>query len=137
MNVEELKKLLLSVGFPASNIDLFVAQILHETGGKIDSKLEMEGNNLTGIKYIGKSYQRNAQAGVLSPEGNRYAKFATLKDWAKDYKRILSLGAEKPLHATNVVDFVARLKNNAYFTDNGKNYLSGVSRHYSSLNNQA
>lgn len=123
--IDDLKQLLISVGFPASTINLFVAQVLHETGGpKFNSAVALQNNNLSGIKWINASFQKATQ-GIKSPEGNYYAKFDTVQDWAKDYKRILSFGS-KPINAKDSTDFATRLRQNTYFTDTVGNYLNGL-----------
>lgn len=132
MSAETIKNILLKAGFPKDTVNLFVAQVLHETGGKIGSVLEAKDFNLSGIKFINKPYQK-ATKGRLSPEKNHYAKFASFVDWARDYKRILSLGKEKPINATTPEELVRRLHRNAYFTDNPKSYLAGVIHFYNSL----
>lgn len=134
MDVNQLKALLIKAGFPVDTIKLFVAQAAHETGGfDFSSNVARTNNNLTGIKYIGKpKVQKNAIQGLKSTEGNFYAHFPTLLDWANDYKRILSFGS-KPIKATTPGDLVDRLKENSYFTGDYKSYLAGVNHFFQSL----
>jgi flagellum-specific peptidoglycan hydrolase FlgJ len=111
-------------GVSIAFLPLAIAQLAHETAG-FTSRVMTSDNNLSGIKYIGNSKQKNATAGTRSPEGNYYAKFATIEDWATDYIRILSMGA-RPIDSTSVYDFANRLKQNNYYTDTVENYTAGL-----------
>lgn len=114
---------LMQAGMKDTFVPLAVAQIAHETAG-FKSKVAMSCNNLSGIKYINKPYQK-ATSCTGSPEGNNYAKYANYTDWAKDYIRILNIGS-RPIDATSVTDFANRLKANAYYTDSVANYTAGL-----------
>jgi len=136
MDSEKLKFLLLENGFPKETINFFVAQAMFESN--FNSHVALENKNLTGIIFINKPYQKNASKGLKMPtaDGNGfYAKFDSLNDWAKDYKRILSLdkGNGKPIEAKNLIDFVSRLKTNYYFGGNQNDYLAGVTKKHSTL----
>lgn len=142
-NAMDIKQLLLDAGFPAETINLFMAQFAFESGGfNLDTnkgKIDIVDNNLTGINFINKPYQ-HATKGTAKPKSEwadknkpeYYARFTSLKDWAKDYKRILSFGA-KPIEATNVIDLVDRLKANRYFQSDKKSYANGVSKYFSQI----
>ncbi len=137
-NSARVKDLLLKAGFPHGTINLFIAQVMFETGGNFESRVAKEDNNLSGIVFINKSYQKNATKGRAKPGGEiagNYAHFASLEDWARDYYRILTLnkGLGRPIDATNTTDLVARLKQNFYFEGNQTNYLAGVNKYYSQL----
>ena len=136
MTPSEVKHLLLSVGFPVTTIKLFVAQAAHECGSiHFNSHVAQVDNNLTGINFINKPSQINATMGSLKPaneDSAHYAHFATLMDWANDYKRILSFGA-MPIMATTTEDLVSRLRRNNYFTDHEYAYKKGVNNWYNKL----
>ena len=124
-----------NAGFTGDTLRFALAQMLHETGAFTSkSKVFTDNNNASGIMFINKpSLQKNAVKGTPFPanEGKYfYAKFATLTDWAKDFRRILSLGVNKPANATTLSEYVSRLKANKYFTDSEKNYLAGTTRYY-------
>lgn len=114
---------LLEGGMKETFIPLAIAQIAHETAG-FNSKVAITCNNLSGIKFINKPYQK-ATSCTGSPEGNNYARFENYEAWAKDYIRILSNGY-RPIDAKDVTDFAYRLKQNNYYTDNVANYKAGL-----------
>lgn len=135
MDAQKLKQLLLKVGFPADTVNFFIAQAMFESrGGNFNSNVNKTDNNLTGIIFINRPYQK-ATKGLPMPksDGNGfYAHFSTVEDWARDYKRILSFGA-KPIEAKTLPDFVSRLKQNGYFGGNEKIYLAGVTAYNARL----
>lgn len=101
---------------------LVFAQIMHETGG-MTSKLANDGsNNLSGIKYVGQS---GATRGSASPEGDNYAKYNSLDDYANNFASILKndgIGS-----STKTVDqYATALKNHHYFEDGLSNYEAGM-----------
>lgn len=118
---------LLATGMKPAFLPMAISQIAHETAG-FNSKVALTCNNLSGIKYIAKPYQK-ATACTGSPEGNNYAKFASYDDWAKDYIRILSRGY-MPIDAKDIGDFAYRLKQNGYYTDSVPNYKAGLTAWY-------
>lgn len=130
--------LFVKTGFPINSIKYSVAQALHETGNKIDQPHEIDGKNWSGITYINnKLLQKNAKRGNLKPKEDwsnpnipeYYAWFETVEDWARDFKRLVSRNnglKGKPIEATTLQDYVARLKANHYFGDTEKNYFSSL-----------
>jgi len=118
-------------------LKLALAQVLYETG-QFTSKSSVAklNNNYSGIKWINKPYQKATKGSpVPAREGKRndpnyplnyYAKFATDADWAADFIRILSLGANKPIEADNVEEYVNRLKANRYFSGDINSYKKNV-----------
>ncbi len=117
---------LLNAGMSAAFLPLALAQLAHETGG-FKSRVMSADNNLSGIKYIASAtIQPGAKQGSHSPEGNYYAHFNTLADWARDYIRILSRGANPPIKATDTATLATRLKANGYYTDTVGNYAAGL-----------
>lgn len=133
-----IASIFLRVGFPLNSIKFAIAQALHETGNKIEQPQETAGNNWSGITWINNSaLQKNAVKGNIKPKKDwsnpnkpeYYAAFNSVDDWAIDFKRLISRNNGKqgrPIDATNVVDYVKRLKANAYFGDSEKNYLKAL-----------
>lgn len=101
---------------------LVFAQIMHETGG-MTSKLANDGsNNLSGIKYVGQS---GATRGSASPEGDYYAKFNSLDDYAKNYASILKNdGIDSSIKSVD--QYATALKNHGYFTAGLSAYEAGM-----------
>ena len=101
---------------------LVFAQIMHETGG-MTSKLANDGsNNLSGIKYVGQS---GATRGSASPEGDYYAKFNSLDDYAKNFADILKNdGIDSSIKSVD--QYAAALKNHGYFTAGLGEYEAGM-----------
>jgi hypothetical protein len=134
--VQLLVNLFKTNGFPQIIIPWAVAQVMHETGGKIDRPLEQTDFNISGINYAG---QKLATKGVLKPvkewanknKPEYYAKFRNYDDWAKDYKRILSSnrgGKGKPIEAPTLKEFTNRLSANYYFADSPSTYSIALTR---------
>jgi hypothetical protein len=123
-------------GVNPSILPFLVAQVAHETGN-FKSKLLRDHNNGSGITWINNSkVQKNAKKGRPLPEDPRYfyAKFDTLQDWAIDHVRVLNRKS-KPIQATNVDDFVSRLKANGYFTAPIEIYKKAVAKFYNQYKN--
>lgn len=101
---------------------LVFAQIMHETGG-MTSKLANDGsNNLSGIKYVGQS---GATRGSASPEGDYYAKFNSLDDYANNYASILKNdGIDSSIKSVD--QYATALKNHGYFTAGLSAYEAGM-----------
>lgn len=123
---KQIESLLVKAGIPDDIIPMAIAQVAFETGG-FKSHVSHADNNWSGIKFINKPYQKNAVRGSKSPEGDYYAHFASDADWARDYKRILSINGDKaPIYAKDLQDFVQRLHNNHYFGADPALYYRGV-----------
>ena len=101
---------------------LVFAQIMHETGG-MTSKLANDGsNNLSGIKYVGQS---GATKGSASPEGDNYAKFNSLDDYANNFASILKNdGIDSSIKSVD--QYATALKNHHYFTAGLDAYEAGM-----------
>jgi len=128
---------LIDAGLTGQTLKFAIAQMMQETGVfSSTSKVALDNNNLSGIMWINKSYQKNAVKGSPFPpsEGHYfYAKFASLKDWAADYIRVLNLPPNYPIKATTLQDFNKRLKGNKYYTANEANYFFGLNFFYNML----
>lgn len=123
--LQALELALVNNGIKQPILNFALAQILLETGRFTRrSAVATLNNNYTGIKFLNKPYQvaeRGSEAPASETKGlpinsplKYYAKFKDMNAWAKDYKRILSFGA-KPINATTIEDFAARLKQNGYY----------------------
>lgn len=137
MNVEDLKKLLISVGFPSDKINLFVSQVAFETGSlSFNSEVATVDNNLSGIKYnsITPFWRKktNATIGSISSEGDPYAHFQTVRDWAICYRGFLEYGS-KPIQSDSISELARKLKQNAYYQSDETLYRNGMQRFYSQL----
>ena len=134
---------LVGAKFPASSLPFVMSQVAYETTDStthtgFSSFESMTDNNFSGIKYNAVANGDIATMGNQSPEGNHYAHYNSVNDWAQDLKRILSLnrGAGRPIDATSLEDYVHRLHSNGYFTDHEPTYLAGVSSLYNSISIQ-
>lgn len=116
---------LLRNGFPLAVIDNSITQVMLESAW-LTSNIAAKDTNLSGNKLAtAKSnvdfqkslgVKQGSKAGYN--EGNYHANYPNIDAWAKDYKRILSMGAA-PIKAVNPADFVERLYKNNYFTSAG------------------
>jgi hypothetical protein len=131
-NLTNLKKIaaaLSAAGLSGNTLFLALSQVAHETGGFNDKKITTH-NNPAGITWINKkTIQLNATKGNPLPEAPKYhyAKFATLKDWANDFIRIVG---KKLRSATSPADYAAKLKAGKYYTDTVKNYSKALEGHF-------
>lgn len=127
--VRYLSDLLTNAGFPNTLVKTYaIAQVMFETAG-LSSPLAQKYNNFSGIKYIGKSYQKNA-----TNTGNGYAAYATPQDWANDYKRVLSLAPGRPINATSAQEFLNGLIANHYFGADPATYSAGLNAWLKKIN---
>jgi len=122
--IVEVNRQFTDVGFPKTLATTYaIAQMMMESDWMTSNQGNVD-NNFSGIKWINKPYQK-ATRGTSSPEGGYYAHFASFKDWARDFLRILSLNTGKmgrPIDATTAQQYGDRLKANHYDTD--PNYAS-------------
>lgn len=101
-------QLLRSVGMPEKMLPYMLAQIAHETdGGR--SALANTYHNWSGIKANNHGHSSGSTA-------NGFAMYKTDKNWASDYKRVLSMPPGRPIAAAGAEDFYQRLNKNGYFT---------------------
>lgn len=119
---KQIGDLLANAGFPSQVIPWATAQVMLETNG-LKSNVSKSDFNLSGIKYV---KQAGATQGTKSPEGNYYAKYGSYEAWATDFKRVLSRGANPPIDAASVSDYVSRLSANHYFTSSPGPYLKSL-----------
>lgn len=116
--IKYLTGLLSGAGIPARIWAYCIAQIMHESND-LASPLSQNYSNLSGIKYSANGYARRAipSGGLKGFADYQYGTSAAAGDklWAKDYARVLSMGA-KPISATTAQEFLSRLEKNGYFT---------------------
>ena len=116
---------LIDNGAPADKLGWLIAQLSIESSN-FTSPLSTNYNNFGGIKF----YNQNTPGvsdGDVSPEGDDYAYYDSIDDFAKDYLRTLNtVGAARPLQQTTPENFVQALKTNGYFTGDLGNYINIV-----------
>jgi len=132
-NGKKIIAALIAAGAKPDLLPWLMSQIAHETAG-FNSKVLNTDNNASGIMFINKpAKQRNATRGSSFPkkEGKYYyARFATLKDWAVDYLRIIG---KVPQTATSLLDLATKLRARNYYTDTVANYAKGLNFHYKNI----
>lgn len=110
------KKMAKKFGLPEA---YFQAQMDFESGH--GTSPISQHNNYGGIKYSG---AKGSKPGSMSPEGNPYAYYDSLDDFANDYARILSAdGVHKGM---SVDQFIGTLKSHGYMGADEGTYLSAV-----------
>jgi hypothetical protein len=128
---------LIKAGVPGSSIKLAIAQVMHETGVLSGKQRASKVNNFSGITYSGSPQQKATGAkksNIELPEakGTFYASYDNPVNWAKDYVRILSKGAE-PIKAQSPANFAYKLKLNKYYTAPLEDYTKGLTFFYNFL----
>ena len=110
------KKMAKKFGLPEA---YFQAQMDFESGH--GTSPISQHNNYGGIKYSG---AKGSKPGSTSPEGDPYAYYDSLDDFANDYARILSNdGVHKGM---SVDQFIGTLKSHGYMGADEGTYLSAV-----------
>ena len=139
---DKISKILDNIGITGEQNKWATAQVMFETGG-LKSRVSGDDNNFSGIKFINKPYQ-HATRGRKSPEGDYYAHYSSPEDWARDFRRVISLrnvktrnsaGGPAAIEATSLRDYVNRLKANGYFGGNQDIYYQGLFRILSARGN--
>lgn len=102
-----------------------VAQAKHETGN-FTSVLYLEDNNMFGMKN-GSILSEWELPGRLSPDGGRYAKYASDLDSVKDLLQWFEW-KKFPVSVAGVDQYASELKSRGYFGDTLANYTSGLKR---------
>lgn len=135
-NISNAKKViaaLIAAGASPTVLPFLICQVAHETGD-FDSRVFRQNNNASGIMWINKPLkQKNAKKGLAYPsrEGRYfYAHFATLKDWAIDYLRVIG---RTPQSAKNLTDYANKLRARGYYTDTSTNYARALESHRKKL----
>jgi flagellum-specific peptidoglycan hydrolase FlgJ len=121
-----LQKVLTDNGHTTDKLGMLLLQVALETGGFKSHVAQV--NNMSGIKWnpTGNTVKGEYDSKIKSAEGDNYAGFDSLDNWANKYYQIINRGTNKPLDAANIDDFAARLKENGYFTDTLSNYSKAL-----------
>lgn len=128
---DEIKGIAQGDGMPPALATLIAAQAAHETSN-FTSKVFIEDLNCFGYKrFPGAKYQ--LASGRMSPEGNNYARYATIADSVHEItawiKRRLKEGRFPPLdEIVTAADYAVNLKKCGYYGDTSINYLTGLDR---------
>lgn len=133
-NGKKIVQALLQAGAKPEALPFMLSQIAHETGG-FNSRVFNTDNNASGIMYINKpARQKNATKGSPFPKREsrvyHYAHFATLKDWAVDYLRIIGNLAST---SKTLLQFATALKNKKYYADPIPVYANGLNFHIKNI----
>jgi hypothetical protein len=125
--IQNLYGVLSSTGLTSLQIQLLLAQAIHETGlftGSPNWK-NVGNNNMAGI---------TAHGSFPADSGGVYAVYPDLNSFVNDWlsPAVLDKGYY-PLNATNVQDFATRLKNNGYYGDSLANYSADLQKWYNVL----
>ena len=124
-----VNQLLQGAGLPNNLIPWSAALSLYETN-YLQNGPARNGNNFSNIVYTknspyqaGPGYKQSKGAG-----GNTFARYSTPEDWAKDFKRVLSLHLHGPaaIDASGWSDFFRRLKVNRYYDQDEATYKNNV-----------
>lgn len=129
MNTDNAKKVAQAISYaiqqyklPATAIPLAILQAAHESGG-FNSHLFIQANNASGIK-ANKHFGFNS--GIKSPEGDNYAGYDSLNDWAMDFIRILN--KDGVLTAKSIDEYANGLKAHGYFTAPLEEYKAALKK---------
>lgn len=120
---------LIKNGIPRNLALLIVAQSKHETAN-YTSNVFRSCNNAFGYKYVGQTLSTGPCTG--SPEGDRYAKYATVENSAKELalwiKRRQAEGKfpQDLTTITTAAKYALLLKNSGYYGDSVSNYTNGL-----------
>lgn len=110
---------------------LIVAQSQHETAN-YTSHVFKANNNAFGYKrYAGSAYQLGS--GLASPEGDSYARYASVEDSTKEIAAWLGRRKTAFVGVSSVEQYVSAMKKAGYFGDTESNYLAGVKKYFASL----
>lgn len=117
-----LYKIYTSRGASAIVANMAAAQDMYESAHG-ESNVAKNNTNYGGIKFAN---QPGAVPGLLSSEGNRYAKFKNIAAFADAKIKILKRAPGKPWMARNIQQFVDGLVKNRYFTDSPDRYAKNL-----------
>jgi len=140
MDIDKLiYDLAIKAGFSKKLALLIVAQARFESADYSNNQTKLN-NNLFGFKFVG---QPLAKQGNKSPEGNYYAKYASLQDSVKDYiERYFNItrAGVTPQDLKNSVDstdFAKKLKQRGYFGASAAQYAAGLESKLQKINIKA
>lgn len=87
-------------------------------------------NNAFGYKYVGQSL---AVACSGSPEGDKYAKYNSVQDSAREVARWIKRRSAQFENVKTVEEYAVVLEKNGYFGDNLSKYQAALARHLVSI----
>lgn len=125
----KIKSIATSDGMPEKLALLIAAQAAHETGN-FTSEVFIENNNCFGYKRVeGAIWQEDA--GRMSPEGNAYAKYATINNSVHELtawiRRRINEGRFPAIdQITSGFQYAQALKSCGYYGDTVENYARGL-----------
>lgn len=111
---------LAQAGYSGLVLQMMLSQILQETG------------LFTSNPNYNATDNDNNYAGISS--GGSLKAYNSVNDFVTDYVRVLSLGSNPPIQATDIVDFNNRLKANGYYTDSQTTYGNNLITYFNLLN---
>ncbi len=138
----EIRQDLVNNGYKGLQLNLLMAQAAHESNGFTFEKA-LTNHNFGGIKYYSTLKNSAKMSTNFSAPGNEekhnrriaYASFQDNNDFAKKWAQVGNLrkalkknNIGAPLDATNIEDYVHRLKLNYYFGDPESVYINGMKK---------
>lgn len=105
-----------------------VAQAKFESAN-FSSNVFKKNLNPIGYKYYSGSLWQIG-SGVKSPEGDSYAKFASVGDAARELADWIKRRRSDFMNVDSLAEYVSMMKKNGYFGDHESIYFSGVASYY-------
>lgn len=141
MTTPEAYNIYLSLGLAPDKAMLAASQSAFETtynGKTWNSPVFLKNNNVGGIMFVNRSFQKNAVSGSAFPQNEwpnlntpiYYAKFATIKDSFIDHIRITYKAL---INSNNSVEYARNLKAQGYYTGNEQAYAKNLNYVYNIL----
>lgn len=143
MTLNDAYNIYISLGLTPDKARLAAAQTAVETaykdaktGGYVPftSPIFLRNNNVGGVMYINKPFQKDSVAGLPFPINEsktaKYAKFGSIESGFRDKLRIITPALNK---SSNPVEYAHHLKIQGYYTGNESDYAKGLARFYNQL----
>lgn len=89
------------------------------------SRVYQIDRNAFGIKFINSARQVNAVRGLMSPEGDNYARFNSELDSLRDLMRIFEV-KKMPISVSSADEYGKALKDRGYFTSGLDSYVKNL-----------
>ena len=118
-----------SLSFPNADVlaRFMVVQSQHETANYTSHVFTTNKNAFGYKRVVGSSYQIGN--GVKSPEGDSYAKYASVADSAKEVAAWIGRRKNQFVGVKTVDEYIHIIKQDGYFGDKESNYLADVKRY--------